>query len=135
MGMDNREWLEKMVRGYLKCALWSSTDQNGEPLDARFRLENISASSTLTAYDDCLEFVRDCAMADLWDGDELDRGLCLMPDTFGHDFWLSRNGHGAGFFDRHELYGKAKGDKLQSIARKFGEVNPFDDGNGWVVFE
>ncbi len=34
----------------------------------------------------------------------------------GHDFYLSRNGHGAGFFDRGF-------DKLQEMARAYGEVN------------
>ena len=39
----------------------------------------------------------------------------------GHDFWLTRNGHGAGFWDRG-LPGDL-GDILTSIAQKFGELN------------
>lgn len=37
----------------------------------------------------------------------------------GHDFWLSRNGHGAGFSDRgdHDVF-----EKLQDAAGEWGEV-------------
>ena len=30
---------------------------------------------------------------------------CLYEERLGHDLWLSRHGHGAGFFDREEVYG------------------------------
>lgn len=47
--------------------------------------------------------------------------------THGADFCLSRNGHGAGFWDRG--YG-AVGDALHAIAKSFGEFNLYmgDDG-------
>jgi len=46
----------------------------------------------------------------------------------GHDFWLTRNGHGAGFWDRSELDimsadGRGKlGDLLTKAAEAFGET-------------
>jgi len=45
----------------------------------------------------------------------------------GHDFWLTRNGHGAGFWDRGlgEL-----GDKLTSISKQFGESNLYEGDDG-----
>ncbi len=42
-------------------------------------------------------------------------------DQAGHDFWLSRNGHGVGFFDRSEIADKETRDALQNICRRFGE--------------
>ena len=41
-------------------------------------------------------------------------------DYAGHDFWLTRNGHGAGFWDRG--LGEA-GKKLTDAAHAFGECN------------
>lgn len=44
----------------------------------------------------------------------------LTPDRAGHDFWLTRNGHGAGFWDR----GMGKlGDRLADAARAYGSVD------------
>lgn len=53
------------------------------------------------------------------------------PRQHGYDFWLTRNGHGAGFWDRG--YGEA-GDKLTAFAEKFGQVNVYkgDDGKAYV---
>jgi hypothetical protein len=44
-----------------------------------------------------------------------------------HDFWLTRNRHGAGFWDRD--YPKALGEKLTEFSHTFGEVHilPEDD--------
>lgn len=39
----------------------------------------------------------------------------------GHDFWLTRNGHGTGFWDREEIYG-AYTEKFTDIAQSFGEA-------------
>jgi hypothetical protein len=46
----------------------------------------------------------------------------------GHDFWLTRNDHGAGFWDGS--WNKAVGDKLTTAAMTFHEVNLYvgDDG-------
>ena len=47
-------------------------------------------------------------------------------EVAGHDFWLSRNGHGAGFFDGDW---PENGDKLQAAAEKYGQVDlQVDDG-------
>jgi hypothetical protein len=53
------------------------------------------------------------------------------PSQHGYDFWLTRNGHGAGFWDRG--YGEA-GDKLTAFSEKFGEANLYvgDDGMIYV---
>ena len=51
----------------------------------------------------------------------------VRAEQAGHDFWLTRNGHGSGFWDRPELYGKKLADELTraSIAC----------GGRWVTFE
>lgn len=43
----------------------------------------------------------------------------------GHDFWLTRNAHGAGFWDREEL--EPEGDEYESLTRAMGQT----DGAEW----
>jgi len=52
-------------------------------------------------------------------------------DYIGHDFWLTRNGHGAGFWDTPKDWGgKENADAISEIAKGFGEVDLYagDDG-------
>jgi len=41
----------------------------------------------------------------------------------GHDLWLTRNGHGVGFWDRPEIYGVDNARTLTLMARAMGEHN------------
>lgn len=43
------------------------------------------------------------------------------PAQVGHDLWLTRNGHGAGFWDRPEIYGADNARTLTLMARAMGE--------------
>lgn len=47
------------------------------------------------------------------------------PGTAGHNFELSRNGHGAGFFDRGLKYGN----ELQELAKTFGSYGLVVEGH------
>ena len=40
-----------------------------------------------------------------------------------HDFWLTRNGHGVGFWDRPEIYGDHFADRFTQWAKGYGEAN------------
>lgn len=108
--------MEKELMQYLTTALWSSTDFDGEPLDSEY-----------TIYDINQEDVQEAA-ADLKSFTEKIDGLVTNhdPDRVAHDFWLTRNGHGAGFWDGDYV----NGDKLTEIAKSFGEITPYigDDG-------
>jgi hypothetical protein len=50
----------------------------------------------------------------------------------GHDFWLTRNGHGAGFWDREALKEDGLGDKLSEAARTCGESNLYTGDDGGI---
>jgi hypothetical protein len=51
-------------------------------------------------------------------------------EQIGHDLWLTRNGHGAGFWDRPEHYYGPHQDALDAAAKAFGSVDVYvgDDG-------
>jgi hypothetical protein len=53
----------------------------------------------------------------------------MNRSSLGHNFWLTRNGHGAGFWGSDD-YTNEVGDILSKISEKFGEVDIYigDDG-------
>ena len=73
----------------------------------------------LSAYDirrgtiDCLAFF--AANGYMIGADDIDHA--------GHDFWLTRNGHGTGFWDRADTYGEYRAKKLTANAEVFGVVD------------
>lgn len=50
---------------------------------------------------------------------------CMDFDQAGHDFWLTRNGHGTGFWDRPEIYGKYSSELLTKKSESFGCYDPY----------
>ncbi len=58
------------------------------------------------------------------------------PEQLGHDFWLTRNGHGAGFWDRYYDNGEAEemGNVLTRLSKPYGESSLYigDDGALYV---
>ena len=84
--------LDTFTRAYIAAALWSSTDDEGNPLDDNYGPEDLAPVTLATMIEDCAAFQRDCAMNLEASG--------LSSEQAGHDFWLTRNHHGAGYWDR-----------------------------------
>jgi hypothetical protein len=103
--------MDANVRQYLETALWSSTADNGDALDKNYSLEDVSEETFTKAAKDWQEFLVKC-------GDLL---TDLDLSDVAHDFWLTRNRHGAGFWDGD--YEKDIGEKLTEIAHSFGEID------------
>ena len=105
----------------MECALWSSTDVvDGEDVELdTFSLDDLSDEVTMDAIIDCALFQNQNA------GDLEERGFHLEQD--GHDFWLTRNRHGTGFWERGT---GDVGNRLTAAAEKFGEYDLYigDDG-------
>lgn len=121
--------LDTFTLAYLETALWSSTDETGMHLDRNFDIDDIAPETLAQMIADCEAF--QAAHYELI----IAEGSCLRcgPDYdevghAGHDFWLTRNGHGAGFWDGHwEL---AAGETLTKAAAAYREVDLYvgDDG-------
>lgn len=120
---DTPEFRE-FVHAYLVAALWSSTDDEGEPLDARFTSDDIHPDSLAHMIEECRDFWKHATIPDYGMGDEYSDA-----ERAGHDFWLTRNHHGAGFWDRG--FGKA-GDRLTEAAHTFGECYLYVGDDGMV---
>ena len=109
--------LDTFTRAYVECALWSSMGDNGQPLDDGRDYSDVAPETLAQMQRDCDAF-RDANAADL---------AALDDDQSGHDFWLTRNRHGAGFWDRNL---GALGDRLTVASQAFAEVALYvgDDG-------
>lgn len=113
--------MDAFTAAYIEAALWSSMDnaddQGGEPLEANYGPDEIAPETLVSIQEDCDAFQRDHA-ADI-DGD-LERA--------GHDFWLTRNHHGAGFWDGD--WGDDVGQRLTEASHSYGSVDLYvgDDG-------
>lgn len=99
----DENYIMQFICGYVECALWSSTDNvddsGGEPLDNNYDENDLDDVTFRQMQEDCLQFMRDnYKNLELFEEKYLNNypyGACA-----GHDFWLTRNGHGAGFWDR-----------------------------------
>lgn len=109
--------MNEFVQAYIECAIWSSTDNEGNPLDSSKNADNIAVDTLARMEADCAAF-------------ELTYGELIAdnPARAGHDFWLTRNGHGAGFWDGDW---PEHGDTLTDASHKFGEYSLYigDDGS------
>ena len=109
---------EEILNGYLECALWSSVEE----LDG-YSISDIDESSIDDSRNDINIFLEKLKTKGL-----LDNLMSEMEASgVGHDFWLTRNGHGAGFWDRDlgEVNGKDLGDAVTEVCKTFGEKWPY----------
>jgi hypothetical protein len=116
------KYRDEFVRGYIECALWSSNDGEGTPLDDDHGPDDIATESIMRMTLDCDAFMSE-------QSHDLEG---IEPGQAGHDFWLTRNGHGAGFWDRGL---GALGERLSDAAKACGTSDLYigDDGTIYVA--
>jgi hypothetical protein len=107
---------EPFIAAYIRTALWTSSDEHG-PFDAFFAPCDIDPETMAKFREDCLDFVC-CHAVDI--KDDMARA--------GQDFWLTRNRHGAGFWDGD--WEHTVGRRLTDAAHVYGSVYLYvgDDG-------
>ena len=127
MGAATFDTFVLALDGYLECALWSSYD-----LYTGRRLDKLGEGAV--AYEtfddmacDVWRFLATC-WGDVWEDFEIDLSG-IEPEQLGHDLWLTRNRHGAGFWDRG--LGEI-GDKLTETAVTYGGVTLYFGGDGKI---
>jgi hypothetical protein len=108
--------IDKFLSAYIECAIWSSTDDEGESLD-RLSLD-LDADSLAAMRTDCDGFMK--ANTALLDEACIRHGYSW--ERAGHDYWLTRNGHGTGYWDRTVLDAGGLGDALTEATRAWGEA-------------
>lgn len=116
--------LAQFTAGYIEALYWSSTDveEDGETIN----IDQFEASTQ--AGDHCRAACREffeANYADIVAATEQQRGYSF--EHAGHDFALTRNRHGAGYWDRGL---KDTGRRLTEAAHNAGDCWPYigDDG-------
>jgi len=94
--------------GYVECALRTSVGDDDEPLDSTYDWSDIAPEALKSMIQDCRDFHE--SHGELL-GDDLSKA--------GHLFWLTRNDHGAGFWDGDYDYSTASIDQTTN----FGDGN------------
>jgi len=89
--------LDQFIQGYIACMLWTEEEPLLEDADLPAAADDLAPETVALIRQECQEFV------------EANRRLITEAvrrepsytwARAGHDFWLTRNHHGAGYWDR-----------------------------------
>ncbi len=127
------------LQQYLETILWAETDESnesgGEPLDRNYTIEDFSQESLERANRQLTAFLTEADSAtqvqeDAAEEAGVEEDWDFTEDDLAHDFWLTRNGHGTGFWDRPERYGDRLSEVFSKMAERAGEAYVYvgDDG-------
>lgn len=123
--MTNETWLNTMTHSYIETALWCGVEYPmGDPRsdhdkDYKKTADDLHPDTEAAMKADCFKFFHEnlpLLLEVREHGDWVD-----FWAQVGHDFWLTRNGHGAGFWDGD--YPEPFGDQLTAIAKTYGEFD------------
>lgn len=121
-------YLDKFTLQYLETLLWSSThfedesDNNGTPFDENYGIEDFSREALELAKTECEQFQENHL--------EL---IAHDLEQAGHDFCLTRNRHGAGFWDGD--WEKKAGKILTDASHTWGSVDLYVNSNNEVEIQ
>lgn len=110
--------VDAFTRAYIEAAFWTEANPDNEEMDGKDWTD--LADETLA------QMVADCARF------QADQKLNLdgYPNSnAGHDFWLTRNHHGCGYWE-NDFGSETQCEALTNAAHDFGEVSLYvgDDG-------
>jgi hypothetical protein len=122
--MKDQDYIEDMARKYLATALWLNEDKKIQDLmdigpdSGKFNtaqllmiVDTVPAETIDKARLDCTRFVEE-------NEPDID-ATGMNSKDIGYLFWLNRNGHGTGFWDREP---EDVNERLSKSCEKFGEM-------------
>ncbi len=124
MKMKTQKLIDATVSAYLDAVIFTDCGEDADvPEGAQF-----ADVAIIEAYATCADFLTQAMRAGLWQ-QWLDAGMTIA--AFAYDYWLTRNSHGAGFWDRGlgEL-----GDNLSDMATIQGSVYAYAGDDGLIYF-
>lgn len=134
------------LRQLAETLLWSETDNStesgGEPLDKNYTPEDIDADSLQELSRHFQSFVEEAEqliaqkISNDWSSiDDFYTGSVSGAYQTEHDFILTANGHGCGFWEEDD-WPKEVGEILTSLAKKHSEIHADvgDDGKVYLSF-
>lgn len=136
----SQEKINEIFKGYIECALWTDEERlNDEYYEEFVQLkdefknkmfnsfvsDDIDVDSKIDAYNDIKTFIKNA-------GDEAVNEAIEENGLFqlGMDIWLTRNGHGSGFFDHN--YDNE--DILEQTAKELGSSDIYIGDDAKLYF-
>lgn len=120
--------LEIFIQAYIQCSLWATTgEENGDSLDQHFNVFDVTDSARKQVESECKDFLKRedvSSIAEKWGREEYKRA--------GHNFFLTRNHHGAGFWDSD--WPEHDGDILTKASDEAGSSEPYVGDDGRIYF-
>jgi hypothetical protein len=113
---------DEFFEQYIETLLWSETTEDGSPLDDDFSTDDIGNIEEIKS--EVLDFFNSALPAI---SEAIEKHPHYDISQAGHDYALTRNDHGAGFWDRG--LGNI-GTTLTDMAKAYGSCNLYvgDDG-------
>jgi len=108
--------MDAFLEAYIEAALWSEVDHDTEkPLDDDYCIHDLEPATLEKMRADCDKFI------------ELAGWMIPEGDAAkaGHDFWLTRQGHGCGFWDGDW---PEYGEELTDACKKFRTICLYASG-------
>lgn len=126
--------IDSFTDAYIAAALWSTNDESddagGQPLDRNYSPENIAPESMQRMLADCAHFQTTYGHLLIDEHIEHRRGKSTPQEMAGHDFWMTRNRHGVGFWDGD--WNARVEAVLTEAARSYGEADLYVGDDGWI---
>jgi hypothetical protein len=122
--------IKDFVASYLATAAWVTADSDEN--------DEFTEEAQVRAKNDCIEFI---SMVTVEFG--MDKAVEILTIEgqdvsylAPHDFFLTRNGHGSGFWDKEDVYGEDEAKRLTLICAEMGEVDCYhiDDKDSLLTF-
>lgn len=107
---------------YLEAALMTATD--GDEDNWSPNVDDLAPSTAQAIADECAAFLTSAVNAGLLTDEHLSQAGC--------DYLLTRNGHGAGYWDRPETYGEQQAAQLTTLADSTGGRDLYRGDDGLV---
>ena len=112
-------FISEFFDAYVQAALWSSYDDKEMPMDKKYSEKDLAPEHAAKMLADCQKFYAENNLLELPSHEQT---------RAGHDFWLTRNGHGSGFWDGD--WSEPQATLLTLSAHTFGNDDLYigDDG-------
>lgn len=131
------EQKDRIVNSYLEAALWTAgEDEIGEPMTDSYTIHDFAPEVKEQAYRDIEKFISKNVLqaSDALSNKSYQYGGDSMTQ-FGHDFLLTRNGEGAGFWDREALKPIGVGEALTEGSKEFRSLTVVVGDDGKLYLE
>jgi triacylglycerol esterase/lipase EstA (alpha/beta hydrolase family) len=122
--LTERDDDDEVGRSLAQVALWAGTGEDEEPLDSKYDFSDIDEDSLQAEVENVQQFWSEATELHLTDW--------CNKDEFTYDFWLDRNGHGTGFWDR--CPNKTIGRQLSDMAKQYGHCYLLEGDDGTLSF-